>query len=366
MSEELTALLDQPSDSEFTEDDFIAAAVYDARQLPDENKQWFPPEYVGALVGQRGGGKTLRLAFHSLTALSEGMTVFTNLELYPEKAGIKEKPHPLDLETLLSFDTSLQGALIVISELDTWIEKMRPMSTSSILMGKFLRQLRKRNLIVLFDTQGEMPSVVLPQVDIIYYSHDFFFTEWGRENNVAKGTDFYYVALDWSGIFTGRKGTWWRECLPHANKLWNLFNTNQIFDPFQFARKITIRGGEMEFNLDSCRIYEPGERDLEMQQEQIRKFNLTLAKEYRAWGNDFIQFATKNKAIIEDQADRYILSVSKIQKEIAKLKGEDRKDVQNWYKNLRKLIRVSNGRLAAFDDAHSVIALAKHMAEDET
>lgn len=221
----------------------------------------FPREYVVYYSGPRGSSKTLQLARHSLLALKQGIKVFTNLELYPEKAGIKMLPQPVDLQFLLSFDESLMDAVITISEIDTWFDQMRQTSTGSRLGGKFLQQLRKKGLRIFFDTQDYLPGNIMRQVDKLIIGHDFVFTDWGRENQIPEGTTFYYDCWDYSGRFTGHRGRYWREVLYHAERVWPLFNTYKIHDPMEFARKFKIVGGEMEYDINTHEMYDPAERE---------------------------------------------------------------------------------------------------------
>ncbi|MBV6342850.1 hypothetical protein, partial [Candidatus Magnetobacterium casense] len=75
-----------------SEDDILEAAVEDADEVDDEYRNPFPPEYVVGQIGHRGGGKSALLAYFLFNCLAAGDTVFTNLELHPEKLGIEKKP----------------------------------------------------------------------------------------------------------------------------------------------------------------------------------------------------------------------------------------------------------------------------------
>jgi len=344
-------------------EDFLETAP-DDKGLPEELRNWFPREYVELNLGHRGGGKSVRGARKGLLALKAGLNLFTNYELYPEKVGIKNEPKPLDLEFLLRFDTALNESVILIGEVDTWVERKRAMSTSSILVDKFLHQLRKRGLRVIMDTQSpSLPTVILNQVDLMVWCHDFFYTDWGREREIYKGTNFYYEEEDYSGIFTGHPGRRWGSAIGNANRLWPLFNTYQIFDPWQWARKVEMVGGKMVFDMDEGRMYTSGERNLEMEQREIKQFNTLLKAEYRAWGNNFISLATQSNAVIEEEPNRWRLSLHQIQKTMATLKGKDRKIADRHFAKLEKLAENSKGYLAMIDRGQDVIYLAKPIPE---
>jgi len=364
MSEQAIAATPHNGHEEYADiEDFLESASADDT-VPEEPGQWFPDEYVELVLGHRGGGKSVRVARKLLLALKRGYTVFTNYELYPEKIGVDNKPKGLDLEFLLSFDTSLNNSVIGIGEVDTWVERKRAMSTSSILVDKFLHQLRKRGLRVFLDTQSpSLPSVIINQVDLMVTSHDSFYTDWGIEHQLRKGTSFYYEEVDQSGIFTGHPGRMWRTVLGNADRIWPLYNTFQIFDPWQWARKVEMVGEKMVFDMDEGKMYTSGGHNLETEQREIKQFNTLLKAEYRAWGDDFIKLAKQNNAVLEEQPNRWRLSIDKIQKAMAKLKGKKRKELEHAVVSLQKLASDSNGYLARLNRGENIIELARPMTE---
>ena len=99
----MNELLTLPTDIEEyeSEEDILEAALEDSDEVDDEYRNPFPPEYVVGQLGHRGGGKSALLAFFGFNCLAAGDTVFTNLELHPEKLGIDNKPLPLDQDHLL-------------------------------------------------------------------------------------------------------------------------------------------------------------------------------------------------------------------------------------------------------------------------
>ena len=347
---------EEPLDAE----DFLEDTAKELTGLPEELRNYFPREYVELVLGPRGGGKSVRVARKLLKALKAKLPVFTNYELYPEKLGIDNMPKPLDLDFLLSFDTSLQEAVIGIGEVDTWIERKRAMSTSNIMVEKFLSQLRKRGLRVFMDTQAPtLPTIILSKVDLIVWSQDSYWSPWGREHEVYKGTNFFYHAHDNSGLFTGYRGNHWWEAIGNAHKLWPLYNTYQIFDPWQWAKKVEIVGGKMVFDMDDKRMYTSGEHNLAIEQREIEQFNTLLRAEYRAWGNDFVDFAIGNDAIIENQPNKWVISIHELQKAMVALpKGKLRK-VEKLVNSLNKLAIDSNGYLARIDKGQNIIEISK-------
>lgn len=366
MIEQSLTTIERNGHEEFTDAEDFLENAQDDKGLPENLKYYFPDEYVELNLGHRGGGKSVRGARKALLGLKAGLHVFTNYELYPEKIGVDNKPRPLDLEFLLSFDTALNNSVILIGEVDTWVERKRAMSTSSILVEKFLHQLRKRGLRVIMDTQSpSLPSVILNQVDLMVECHDSYYTDYGREHELYKGTNFFYMEEDHSGIFTGTPGRRWITAIGNANRLWPLYNTYQIFDPWQWARKVEMVGDKMVFNMDEGRMYTSGEHNLELEQKEIRQFNTLLKGEYRAWGNDFVELAIQAGAVLEEMPNRWRFSIDRIQKAMALLKGKRKKALETTLGELQALASKSNGYLARIDRGDNVIELAKPIPEAE-
>jgi hypothetical protein len=358
MSEQAEALLPEIPTEYDDPEDLLDALVNDYADIPVA-QDYFPEEYVVYYTGPRGSSKTLQLARHSLMALASGTKVFTNLELYPEKAGVTNKPNPVNLEFLLSFDESLEDAVITISEIDTWFDRMRETSTGNRLGGKFLQQLRKKGLRIFFDTQDYLPGVLMRQVDKLVYCNDFFFSQWGKERNLPKGTTFYYDCYDYSGIFTGWRGYHWREVLYHAERVWPLFNTNKIHDPREFGRRFKIVGGEMEYNRDTGQFYAVGEKAQQMSEAELNESRLTATKLMREWeGSGFLQGLIDHEAITDGPDNEWLaISTKAVKKYLANLTGEARKIAEEQSEELR--LYALTGRVAAFGPEGSFIAIRR-------
>jgi hypothetical protein len=362
-----TLLADAPPEYDNPED-LLDAVVKDYTDVPVA-RDYFPEEYTVYYTGPRGSSKTLQLARHALKGLAIGAKVFTNIELYPEKAEITNQANPVGLEFLLSFDESLQDAVIVISEIDTWFDRMRETSTGNRLGGKFMQQLRKKGLRIFFDTQDYLPGVLMRQVDKLVYCNDFFFSQWGRERNLPKGTTFYYDCYDYSGIFTGWRGYHWREVLYHAERVWPLFNTYQIYDPLQFARKIKVVGGDMEYDQDTKQLYAPGERTQRIrdnEEHEGRLFSTNLFNEWAATG--FLQGLLDRNGITDDPttdpAKGWLrISTSGARKCLNDLSGELREAAEEQYENLWAELR--RGQLAQLVAGGKFIRLRRPFVAEE-
>lgn len=352
-----------PTEIEYEgEDDILEAATEDADEVSDEYRNPFPPEYVVGQIGHRGGGKSALLAFFGFNCLAAGDTVFTNLELHPELLGIPNKPLPLDQDHLLRFDPTLQKAVLLIDEIGTWFDRFRAMSTTSIIEGKFLELVIRKQGIRLFYTNqsSRLPGPLVEQTDVIYQGYDVFFCDWARESNLAKGTTFLYQVTDQTGIF-GQIGRTWRVTLRRANKLWPCFNSYKVTDPYAWARKTVIKGGEQMIDLDSGEAYAASEEGIRAWQKEVATFSIALTKIINSYeSTGFMDMARKHKAV-EDLPDRLVFSVDRLRKGLVGTRGQKRQDAETAYEELRNL--AGQGQLARFGSGHNSIELAKPVTE---
>ena len=346
------------------DDDLLELAAEDSDDVDDEYKVWFPTEYIVGILGHRGGGKSAALAHYLFNCLAAGCNVFTNLELYPDKLGIDNKPYPLDLNNILNFDMSLEQAVLGIEEIGTWVERKRAMSTTSILLEKFWQLIiRKRGLRIFFTNQSPLlPGGLSEQTDIVHQAFDVFFCDWAREYDIAKGTTFYYMTTDRTGLF-GMPGRTWKVSLRKANRLWGTFNTYQMFDPYQWARKTMIKGGEQVIDIESGESYSASEEGIRAWQKNVSAYSIALTKiigSYESAG--FIDMADRHEALT-DLPDRYVFSVHQLRKGLTNLKGTKRKQAEGAYNELFAL--ASQGQLARFGPRHESIELAKPVPADQ-
>ena len=354
-------------------EDFIEGAAADALELPDSLKGWFPNEYVVAILGHRRSGKTTLMAHHLLKAVKRGLSVYTNLDIYPEKLNVplEKVQKPLNLDDLLSFDVAMSEAVIGIEEIGTWVETMRAQSNTNILLSKFFQLfIGKQKLRIFFTNQSEhLPWWIWQQIDMTIHAHDMFYTEWGRDNNLAKGTSFYYIAKDTSGIFTGQPGFVWTFGLRKANQLWDKFNSYQQFDPYLWARKTRLVGEEKVVDMDTGQMFTTGEYGMEQQQRQLTEFDTYLKAEYRAWGNNFVELARANEALLREEPGQVVMSLHGIQKAMMRFKpgSKGKRDAERWFASFQKLETDSKGGLARIDTdgrGHRTIVMSKPLTED--
>lgn len=350
----MDAILDEYEDVE----DVLEDIAYDSDEIPAEAYNDFPDDYVIGICSPRGTGKSALLAYYSLNGLAKKEHVFTNLPLFPDRAAIYQTPDPLILDQLLSFDPVLDKAVLGIEELHTWIQKKRPMATSAIMADEFLRQIRKRVIRVLFTDQSlRLPRDVERDVDMYIQGLDMRWTDYGRENNIPKGTMFLYQATDMSTRFTGHYLKRWQFTLTFANRLWQLFDSYKIYDPFQAFKKYKIVGGEVEFDINERKFYGAGERDAYIDESILKRRFLLLATFWRSFESDLKDVAGDCRGILKDDDNEIELSVEKLRTAISQLRGKKRQAAESCYKGLRLL--ASGGEMAQWRSGKRVIALRK-------
>lgn len=305
----------------------------------EEQAQWTPEEWVILITGFRGSGKSVLDAYFGKWAMECGIPLHTNMEYLPDglkSHGIEGVPVILDFDRLISFQLDVAGALIQIDEVDTYLDKLRTVANQNVLTTKFLEQLRKRTLKIIMSCQfgSYLPYGTLDQVDLMIYAQDAFFTEWGREKNFHKGTTFIYTVSDKSGLFTGGRKHPWRFLLPNCQGLWDIFSTNKIHDPTQFAKRYEIKGEK--YIVDGGEAYPETEETAQNQERELRQYRSTLGL---VWGSQVMGFILDNHESlkVDDQGSKIRVSMAQIERAMANMKGKSRKGVEASYKELLKI-----------------------------
>lgn len=339
-------------------EDLLDDISYDSDEIPESAYNDFPDDYVIGICSLRGTGKSALLAYHELTGLQNKEHIFTNLPLFPEKADIYQTPNPLILDQLLSFDPVLDKAVLGIEELHTWIQKKRPMATSAIMADEFLRQIRKRVIRVIFTDQSiSLPRDVERDIDLYVQGLDMRWTDYGRENNIPKGTIFLYQVTDMSTRFTGHRFKQWQFTLSFANRLWDKFDSYKIYDPFEAFKKYKIVGGERTFDIDERKFYKAGEREAFIDEAALQRRFLLLQNVWRSFNMDLLDVAGDCNAILSDTEREIELSVQKLRTAISQLRGKKREAAEQTYNGLRLL--ASGNEMAQYRSGKKVIALRK-------
>lgn len=310
-------------------------------EYDDEDRNvWEPDEWVVLVMGFRGSGKSVLDVHYGIEAMKYGLPLHTNMCYIPENLepfNLKSQPTPLDFDRMISYKLDVAGALIQIDEIDTYLDKLRTAANQNVLTTKFLEQLRKRSLKFILSCQfgSYLPYGTLDQVDLLIYAQDMFFTQWGKEKNIRKGTTFVYTVSDKSGLFTGGRSHPWRFLLSHCDSYWGLYDTNKIHDPLQIAKKYEIKREKHIVN-DDGEIYPESEETAQGQERELRQYRSTLGL---VWGSQIMGFIMDNQDAIEvaDNGSKVRISMSRVERALGSIKGRSRKGLNLSYNELLKI-----------------------------
>jgi len=318
------------SDSESWEDD----------DDDEEMATWYPEEYVILCNGFRGSGKSVYVAwFGGMYLENTDHKVFSNLTYkvpYLKECGFDNLPLNLEWEKMISFNADLPtGSLHQVDEVDTYLDKLRTNTNQNLLATKFLEQLRKRSLKFIFSCQfgNYLPYGTLDQVDMMINAQDLFFSPAGREAGFGKGERFLYSIRDKSGLFTGgRKHPWFVSL--DGQKIWPFFESGQLHDPTQFAKKYEIDAGKVD--QGNGETYYSGEEGARKQETELRKYRGTVSM---IWGSALMTFIQENPEHVNmnDQGNKITVSMNQIEAGIAKMKSKGKGEVLSSYRSLLQM-----------------------------
>jgi len=218
-----------------------------------------PDEYVGLLIGPKGGGKDLTLATICFRAMYYQYPIYTNIHFFPDelkRLGIKEEyfPKKLTLDYMVSFDKSLEKCVIAISEIDTWIIKSKANANLNIILTSFLKQIRKKGVKFFGSLHSDdaMPGEIQKEVDLIIECKDAFYTDWGKENMVSRGKMIFQNYYDRTGVFTGHRGQMFGSYYTaRSENVWRIYDSFQVYDPFVGFQKVQFEGNEITLDLSN-------------------------------------------------------------------------------------------------------------------
>lgn len=339
--------------------DGVIAQLFGLDDIDDEQVvTWYPEEWMILITGLRGGCKSLELARLSWWALMEPtIPVYSNMDYKEEglqEYGIKARPIPLDWDALISFKLGAVGALIVIDEVTTYLNKLRTNTNQNMLADGVWQQLRKMSMKIAVGCQfgNYLPYGTMDQVDLIMYCQDAFYSEWGRENGLEKGTMPIITVTDKSGYFTGGRSQPWTFTYP-GKEIWPLYYTEKIHDVKQVAQKYEIKSTPKVVGADD-EIYPEGEESAMSHERELRQYQKTITK---LWDIPFMGFIHDNaeKLALNDLGDKIRISCDRIEKAIAQVKGDSKRDLKAGYQYL--LTRAREGVVAT--KRYNVIEILK-------
>ncbi|MDD5094053.1 MAG: hypothetical protein PHV74_06720 [Dehalococcoidia bacterium] len=317
----------------------LIADESDREDLPFRKRKQ-PEDWTIGVIGPKGGGKTLWLARNVVVALAAGLPTYTNLTMKEDglnRRGITARPGSLDVEDLLKFDEKLYAAFIGIDEISTWMTSLRAMSTTQIVMVNWFGQTRKDLKKIMWNAQVSKlpPRAVMANTDLLIYAQDYSFTEWGTDHGLDRGFIIALNIKDQSGYFTGRPGMTWGRLYHQADRLRDVFHTGQHQDPYAFARKTTITGGEQILDLDTMKVMKKEEKAAFEREKGLREFKDSITALHNT---QTMRFIRDNGPEIGASIEDGVLTFAPLAVEVALAKRKGREVDKQAIKTGLKLI----------------------------
>jgi predicted AAA+ superfamily ATPase len=172
-------------------------------------------------TGVRGCGKTTTLVKDALGFHRAGWTVITNMR---SLAFADEVLSEDDILGLLLTDRT--DFVIVIDEIQTFIDSRRSMKQKNVSFAYFIQQIRKRNVIILAATQ------FASRVDIVFKEHTDIqaFPRYFREYGVVV---VRYVDLTRLAMGQYADGEPYVDVVYDPAAVFRLFDTREVITPAQ-------------------------------------------------------------------------------------------------------------------------------------
>lgn len=168
--------------------------------------------------GHRGSGKSLLGAFYCKWAYDNGLNVFS----MNETLNFGES---MELDQLLTLDEELNGSVIFLDEFQTLgTDSIRSTSSMGFIISQLLYQVRKRNLVIIANTQNYYDTIA---------SRVQYQVNWVIDCKYKKDIDTIFFKSTHQGSNEIPRGTSRTGRLYRASRFWNLYKTQQIADPYK-------------------------------------------------------------------------------------------------------------------------------------
>ena len=209
------------------------------------------PFTVGA-TGHKRNGKSIFLTRAGVVAMVMGLPVWSNYPIefnYINEEG-KSKHHinqPLNWKSLYTLSTDLEYGVVIISEIQQWLDNRASMRLNNRLFSYILRQIGKRHLSLWYDcfSLDTIDKRLPAETDVEVYCEDIRKTFWGK----TKGTDMEegeYIKLTcyarsnaWLGFTTFESGVA-PEYTLYGKPYWKCYDSYFLFDPFEALAGIEL------------------------------------------------------------------------------------------------------------------------------
>lgn len=210
---------------------------------------------VGA-TGHKRNGKSLFLTRAGAIALVSGLPVWSNypIEFYyrddRDSNKAVEKHYiskPLDWNALFTFSDELEYGVVIISEIQQWLDNRASMRLNNRLFSYILRQLGKRHLSLWYDcfSLDTVDKRLPAETDVEVYCEDMRKTYEGKtefthlEEGEVINLKFYARTNAWLGFTTYDTGIT-PEYKLFGKPYWKCYDTSFLFDPFEAMAGIDL------------------------------------------------------------------------------------------------------------------------------
>ena len=194
--------------------------------------------YVTAIFGPRGSGKSLLMAEYGRLAHEAGKKVLYWPETYAFRYG-----EYVDIGSIISFDESMRGRILLIDEMQVLLSKWRTATTVSFEIRTFFQEVRKLGINVYYTTNApdELDGELENQTNFHVECHKWEDPRCGSTVEQLHLADCHdtinTLVVDTQGVYgksVGADGRSYRQRLRidliNLNAKYHLYNTNAVAD----------------------------------------------------------------------------------------------------------------------------------------
>lgn len=212
-------------------------------------------ELIIAVLGPRGGGKSMDLCFLAQLAHASGKRVVSNMPIWFDDETGRTEAESLDWAALFGFDESYFGAFIVVDELPDYLDSRLSTSTGNRVFNLVTTQVRKHDMSFAYSAQSGswVDKRMRFQIDVRVDCKDLKHSPWGRENGLRRGEVCLTRYFDESGVITGVQFKDSQRSigvrLLNGKRLWKLFDTRKRVAMDEAFRKWRVDAPEQHIRF---------------------------------------------------------------------------------------------------------------------
>lgn len=214
-----------------------------------------------AFTGSRGSGKTLSMVHWVKQRVKKDprTRVWSNFKIHFSDNGSINgwQSFPLEMDYLLEFSQDLRNGIVVIDELELFVDSMRGNTIMNRLIGYLTMQTRKRNLGVYFGIISFFwaDRRLRFLTDMIFQCRDLATTPYGLKRRLPRGHHIIWKPVDYSGELTGVRKMYLPTRILNAKGYWNNYDTYETMDPYQAFTSVDLTAKRQKLT--------PGEDEIE-------------------------------------------------------------------------------------------------------